>query len=93
VRKAVGCGFACLAIVLGWWLSLKPSNIRDWQLDVAETAWAEINEDRVTIHNLRNSIYRSETDYTPRWETRNVNVSSIRSADIFITMLVQIRFS
>jgi hypothetical protein len=41
--------------------------------------------DRITIHNVRNSVYRSETDYTPRWETRVVHVSSIRAADIFIT--------
>lgn len=83
--KAVGCGFACFSIVLGWWLSLQPANVRDWQPDVAETAWAEIDKDRVAIHNVRNSLYRSETDYTPRWETRAVNLSSIRSADIFIT--------
>jgi hypothetical protein len=85
VWKAVGCGFACFAIVLGWWLLLEPSNVRDWQPDVSETAWAEIDGDQVTIHNVRNFIYRSETDYTPRWETKAVNVSSIRGADIFIT--------
>lgn len=85
VWKAVVCGFVCFAIVLGWWLSLQPSNRRSWQPDVSETAWAEIDGDRVTIHNVRNSIYRSETDYTPRWETRVVDLSSIRGADIFIT--------
>ena len=85
MRKALACGFACFAVVLFWWLSLRPSNQRDWQPDVKETAWAEIAGDRVTIHNVRNSIYRSETDYTPRWESRVVNLSSIGGADIFIT--------
>src|SRR4051794_32924525 len=84
-RKAVGVGVVCFAIVCGWWFSLRPSNNRDWQPDVAATAWADIEGDRVTIHNVRNSIYRTETDYTPRWETRVVDLSSIRGADIFIT--------
>ena len=75
-------GFACVLI---WWLSLQPSNNRNWQPDVAQTAWAEINGNRVTIHNLRNSDYRTETDYTPVWETRTVDLSQLRGVDIFIT--------
>src|SRR5579862_2248242 len=38
-------------IVLTCWLSLKPSNDRDWQADDSQTPWAEIDGDRVTIHN------------------------------------------
>jgi hypothetical protein len=83
--KAVAWGFTCFAIVCAWWLSLPPSNVRDWQHDVAETAWAEVEGNRVTIHNVRNSIYRTETDYTPRWETRIVDLASIVGADLFIT--------
>jgi len=73
-------------IVLAWWrLSLKPRNDRAWQPDVAETAWAEINGDDVTIHNVRNCDYRSETDYTPRWETRAIKLSQTTGVDIAIT--------
>jgi hypothetical protein len=50
--------------VLAWWLTLKPSNEGNWQPDTDRTAWAEIDGDRVTIHNLRNCDYRTETDYT-----------------------------
>ena len=74
----------CVA-VLSWWLTLKPSNNQDWQPDVAETAWAEVNGDSVTIHNVRNCDYRTETDYTPRWETRTINLSQIAGMDIAIT--------
>ena len=83
--KAIACGFAGFAIVCAWWLSLPPSNVRNWQPDVAETAWADIEGNRITIHNVRNSVYRSETDYTPRWETRVVDLDSILGADLFIT--------
>jgi hypothetical protein len=73
------------ALVLGWWLTLSPSNDRAWQGDVDRTAWAEIDGDKITIHNLRNFDYHTETDYTPRWETRVVDASKINAADIFIT--------
>jgi Domain of unknown function (DUF4105) len=63
---------------------LKPSNDRDWQQDVAETAWAEINGDEVTVHNVRNCDYRTETDFTPHWETRTVRLSGITGMDVAI---------
>ena len=81
--SVVVCGFL---IVLAWWrLALKPSNDRPWQADVAETGWAEINGDDVTIHNVRSCDYRTETEYTPHWETRSVKLSQITGVDLAIT--------
>ncbi len=77
--------FAGFAAVLLWWLSLKPSNERVWQADVAQTAWAEIDGDRVTIHNYRRCEYRAEFDYTCTWETKVVLLSEIRGIDLFVT--------
>ena len=71
-------------VVLFWWLTLQPSNDRDWQPDVARTAWAEIDGDRITLHDVRNCEYRTETDYTPRWETRVVELSKLRAVDLAI---------
>jgi hypothetical protein len=78
----------CLAgfcIVLAWWLTLKPSNDGDWQSDVDRTAWAEMDGDRVTIHNLRNCDYRTETGYANCWSDRTIYLSQIRAADLFLT--------
>lgn len=75
-------GFCC---VLAWWLTLKPSNDGDWQPDNARTAWAEMDGDRVTIHNLRNCDYRTETDYSNCWSDRTLYLSQIRAADFFLT--------
>jgi len=73
------------AAVLAWWLTLKPSNERLWQTDVAHSAWAEIDGDLVTIHNYRNCQYRGEFDYTCNWETKVVQLSEIRGIDLFVT--------
>jgi hypothetical protein len=71
--------------VLAWWFTLKPSNDANWQPDTDRTAWAEIDGDRVTIHNLRNCDYRTETDYTNCWGDRTLYLSQIRAVDLFLT--------
>src|SRR5581483_6777839 len=88
LRRSRWAVIACLAVsctVLAWWLTLKPSNDADWQPNVDRTAWAEIAGDRVTIHNLRNCDYRTETDYADCWSDRTVSLSQIRAADLFLT--------
>jgi uncharacterized membrane protein YphA (DoxX/SURF4 family) len=83
-RKVAACVVGFVA-VLAWWLTLAPSNDRNWQEDVSQTPWADIDGDKVTIHNVRNFDYRTETDYTPHWETRSYDLKNIRGADLFIT--------
>jgi len=70
--------------ILVCWLLIRPSNDRNWQSDVDRTAWAEINGDQVTIHNIRNFQYRTETDFTPQWETRTYDLSQLKGIDLFI---------
>jgi hypothetical protein len=72
-------------VVLTWWLSLKPSNERPWQSDVSQIAWAEVQGDRVTIHNVRDCSYRAEFDYTCQWEARSYDLSQMRGIDVFVT--------
>ncbi len=86
-RSYKGVVIACAGfiLILFLWLSIKPSNHRDWQPDNAETAYADVNGDQITIHNFRNCDYRTETDYTCSWETRSYNLTNLRQADIFIT--------
>jgi Domain of unknown function (DUF4105) len=84
-RLAAALCFAGFCSVLGWWLNLRPSNDGDWQSNVDRTAWAEMNSDRVTIHNLRNCEYRTETDYANCWSDRTLYLSQLRASDLFIT--------
>lgn len=82
--RKLGVIFAAFALVLAWWLTLKPTNEGDWQPDVAQLGWAEINGDEVTLHNVRNCDYRTEMDYTARWDTRKVRISQITGVDLAI---------
>jgi hypothetical protein len=82
--RKVGAVALLFAGVLIWWLTLSPTNDSDWQADVAQKAWADIQGDEVTLHNVRNCDYRTETDYTPHWETRTVHISQITGIDLAI---------
>lgn len=82
-HRVLGC-FFCFVLVLGWWLSLKPSNDGDWQADVSRLAYGEVNGDHVTIHDSRSCDYRAEFDYTCRWLTRVVDINQIRGVDLFL---------
>ena len=87
VRKrylASGLCILVVVVVLAWWLTLAPSNNRPWLPDVADAPWAEVQGDKVTIHNVRNFDYTTETDYKVNWETRTVDLSKIHAMDLFM---------
>jgi hypothetical protein len=71
--------------LLTWWVSLEPSNERDWMPDVARTATAVIDGDRLTIRNVRNFHYRSDTDFDERWEERSYDLSKLIGFDLFLS--------
>jgi hypothetical protein len=73
---------AVFALLVILFLRIPASNDRDWQPDVAVTPYATINGDLVTIHGVRNFDYRSESDFTPRWETRTYDLRKLDSADL-----------
>jgi hypothetical protein len=76
---------AAAAVLLFWWSTLHPSNDRHWQPDVARLPHAELDGDRLTLENVRNFDYRSETDFTERWETRTYDLSQLDHLDFFMS--------
>jgi hypothetical protein len=73
------------AAVAGWWLSIPPRNDRDWQPDVARTATAERQGSVVTVHDVRDFDYRSETDFAERWDTRRYDLARVAGLDLFVS--------
>ena len=81
---ALACFGAAFGAVLFWWLSIEPRNDRDWLPDVARTPRATIEGDHIRISNIRNFSYRSEDDYTERWEERAYDLSKLQGVDLFL---------
>jgi hypothetical protein len=63
-------------------LRIPASNDRDWQPEVRRPAYATIQGSMVTIHNVRNFDYKTETDFTERWDTRTYDLNKLDSANI-----------
>jgi Domain of unknown function (DUF4105) len=80
-RALVGFLLA-FALMVALYFQIPASNDRDWQPDVALTPYAVVVGDIVTIHNIRNFEYRTETDFTPRWETRTYDLRKLNSSDL-----------
>ncbi len=83
-RFAVLGFLVIFAMMLLWWFKIPPSNDRDWQPDVAVLPSAVINGNFVTIRNIRNLDYRSETDYTVRHYDATFDLKKLRSIDNYL---------
>jgi len=80
--RAVGGFFALFVLLLVCWFNIEPSNTRDWQTDNAVLPYATFEGDRVTLHNIRNFDYRSETDYTPAYYDRTFDLTQLDAVDL-----------
>jgi hypothetical protein len=82
-RRWTLLGFgAAFAGVLLWWMSIEPSNERDWQPDVAVLPYATQDGDLVTLHNIRNFDYRTEQDFAPRYYDRTFDLRALDAVDL-----------
>ena len=71
--------------VLVWWLCIRPSHDRQWRPEVAVMPRAIIDGDRVRINGVRNFDYRTQNDFTVRYEEREVSLSHLTSVDFFVS--------
>ncbi len=71
--------------VLSWWITIRPSQSRDWKPDVSVVPRAQVDGDKVTFTGVRHFDYHSRTDFTPRYETREVQLSHLTGVDFFVS--------
>lgn len=82
--RSMGIALGGFLVVLGWWLSLRPSNDRDWLPDLARLPHADIIGDKVTIHDIRNCNYRTETDFDVHYYDKAFDLSQLRTTDLYL---------
>jgi Domain of unknown function (DUF4105) len=71
--------------VVGWWLSISPSQDRPWRPEVAVTPRALIDGDRVHLTGVRNFKYRSRDDFDVRYEERELSLSHLSGVDFYVS--------
>lgn len=71
------------AVLILRWNSIAPSNTREWQPGVAVLPDASFNGNRVSIHNIRNFDYRTESDFNVSYYDRTFDLERLDSVDLF----------
>jgi hypothetical protein len=84
-RRGALAALALVAAVAVWWARIPPRADRDWQPDVARTPRSVLAGDRLTVYDVRNFDYRSESDFEERWETRTWDLRRIEGVDVFLS--------
>ena len=74
--------FVIFALLVVWWGTIRPSNARIWQADVSVLPYAAVAGDLVTLHNIRNFTYRTETDFDVVYYDKTFDLSKLNSVDL-----------
>ena len=81
--RSFGAFTALFGVLLLAWTTIEPSNDRAWEPENAVLAYADIDGERITLHNIRNFNYRTDTDFTPAYYDRTFDLRQLDSVDMF----------
>ncbi|KPK09094.1 MAG: hypothetical protein AMJ64_01605 [Betaproteobacteria bacterium SG8_39] len=79
---ALGGYTVALLVLLAWWHGIEPSNDRDWRAEESRLPYATIDGDLVTVYNIRNFDYRTESDFTPGYVERRFDLRRLEAIDL-----------
>jgi Domain of unknown function (DUF4105) len=82
--RAVLVYAAALALLFAWSNSISASNDKNWAADVVHGITGIVDGDRLSVSNVRNFSWRTETEYIAAWEERTYDLSKLRSLDLFL---------
>lgn len=77
--------FLAIAALKLWWGAILPAHERDWIPELARLPKATIEGERLTIDNLRDFRWQSETSADERWISRSFELTKLEAADLALS--------
>lgn len=85
VKRAIVIAIlAVLLIVLVAYISIKPSNDRNWNSDQKILGYYEMEGDIIKVYNIRNFTYRTTTDYDINYYNKTFNLNELQGVDYIV---------
>jgi hypothetical protein len=76
---------AMFGVIIVWWRSIEAPAVADWAPDVARQVTGTVNGGRLTLTNVRDFEWQSESVATERWVSRTYDLTSVRTLDLLMS--------
>lgn len=86
LAAAVVCSVLSVFVWIGM---MRPSHERNWNSEVqhiVDYSQDSTNPNLITVHNVRNFHWRSETDYDVDWQTRTYDLNQLETMDLVLSI-------
>jgi len=80
--RAVALYGVVFTSLLSWYMSITPTNDGEWQEDVAVLSYATRNNNLITVYNIRNFTYSSETEYKASYYDKTFDLEKLVGIDV-----------